>query len=440
MAFPIVGPILSAVASAGRAIAGSVLGRAVSAAVGVARSLPGSMAGRGVRRTANFATENYWVLDSILSKVSDNLDSFTHAITVKVVGGPAADLRRVYYLACAAAFGRYSRGVTRVGGSYFEMSCSADITDKSVQITIGYNTGLLGDVGRSQSSGPVRTPLDVMFDGPDQVTIGRGWAVPFFTSSGVGSRYANVTPGTVIRGGGVKTIPLTSMYDAPEDIKVDQGGLVITIDQGRNVWQVDQPEVLRLLRVPVIVFRPYAWEPINPDVLREIAVTKTGTRTFYLRRVAPTNLRAFTEVRTTDNAAVPVLPDDGRLITTGETRDPRVQPPRPPVDGIARGSILSLTVQALTEPGYLPGLPRLTSVPLATGGFYLEKPGTTVRPGNGGVPVNRDAPPEVDGFGGLFGGTGATPVRDRVPVPLLRDPAAPRPRIGIPEGNAELRG
>lgn len=401
-------------------------------------------AGNMMSRAGQFAADHYWTIDSILGKINALVDSFTHVISVKVVGGPAADLRRCYYLACAAAFGRFSRATTRVQGSYFEMSCSTDVTDKSVTITLGYNTGLMGDIARATLLNKARTPLDVMFDGPDQVTVGRGWTAPFFTARGAGSRYAGVTPDTRISGGGVKTIAVTTPYDVPDGITLGGGTTSIRIDLARNVWQVDQPEVLRLPRVPVAVFRPFALEAAETDVLRELPTepaTSDRRRIFYLRRVVPKTHTPYTVVATNATARVPVLPDDGRLITTGETRDFRVQPPRPPVDGIARGSLLAMTIQALTEPGFLPQLPRLTTVPLATGGYYLNAPGTTVdgaAPGDQRGAVRAQTPPPVVKLrirlpitGTIVTLDGAPAAPQRPDAPLLRDPRTVRPALPL---------
>ncbi len=440
---PILGPLLNVGRSlwgAARALpirtgmAARALGGATRAAKAASRYAAPVNLGRGMSAAGRFAAEHYWTLDSILGKLNSLVDSFTHVITVKCVGGPAADLRRVYYLACAAAFGRFSRATTRVNGSYFEMSCSTDVTDKSVTITIGYNTALIGDAIRANTT-DARTPLDVMFDGPDQFTVGRGWTAPFFTSKGAGSTYASVVAGQEIRGGrvvdggGEKNVP-PGLELGPETGEFG-GSFTRPIVQ----WVVKQDDVLRLKNVPLTVFRPYALASPAVDAARELPSLSTDkkTRKFYMRRVVPPGMDGFTVVETRAGGRVPRLPDDGRVITTGETGDARIQPPRPPVDGIARGSLLALTVQALTAPGFLPGLPALTDTPLGSGGVYVNAPGATLPAQTPSDPTREEAPPPTLRSPGIIiqlpSIIGPIPIRVPLPqftgaktAPLLRDP------------------
>jgi len=370
----------------------------------------------------NLRAKNVEAMQRLVANISSNLDTFAHSISVKVKGGPAADLRRVYYLALAACFGRYGRGVTRVALGYSELSCHTDVTNKEVTVTVGYRVSALGDIGRELGSAgndpfAVRTPTDIMHEGPDQVTIGAGWTGPFYTSKD-GSYAANEA--LSIKGGSVVRIPV-NRYDIPADTKLtEQAGTVLVVPVGGNnaQWKVIQPETLRLDPVPVNPLRPYTARPVAPDPLREYPRVTGSVETMYLQENGPVWRDAFLPVVRTAGKRTPILPDDGRIITTGETRSPDVQPSRPPVDGIARGGLLGMTVQALADPGFLPLLPSLTSVPIAAGGVYQRAPGsvapgTQVGNGIGGA----DEPPNVDLIGFLFGDG----LPDPKAAPLMRD-------------------
>jgi hypothetical protein len=65
------------------------------------------------------------------------------------VGGPNADLRRVWYLCVAAAFGRYRNRVGATGAVEYQIECAWDVTGKSTMVTLGYTlSGISGNVGR----------------------------------------------------------------------------------------------------------------------------------------------------------------------------------------------------------------------------------------------------------------------------------------------------
>ena len=89
-----------------------------------------------------FGLQIGWDLfDRAMSKVNANAPTFTHSITVSCQGGPLADLRRVYYLALAAAFGRWSNGVAgELKGSTTSMVAHIDVTGKAVAVNISYTT------------------------------------------------------------------------------------------------------------------------------------------------------------------------------------------------------------------------------------------------------------------------------------------------------------
>lgn len=376
----------------------------------------------------------------MVSKVSDYNDSFTHSISVKVRGGPAADLRRVYYLALAAAFGRYSRAVSYTIGTYTEVSAHTDVSNKEVTVTIGYSVGMWSQLFRGADrlvttsnvgQQRIRTEFDVIYEGPDQVTIGSGW--PTVLTGLLGSKRYPAGSGAAIKGGGVVSVPVADYETPPNAVWTPPafGGLFggtarLRFNVGANVkWVLTQPEVIRAIKVPIAPLKPYVWsiDEFDTDVLRELPYFNPTLkdRRVYLRDHTRADQPTFTQVRTTSDAEMPVLPDDGRLITTGETGNPLVQPPRPPVDGLARGSLVDMVKAALATPGYLPPLPPMTANYLATSGFHVYPPGiladAAARNQNRFRP---SVPPLIAGReGGLVNEAPASTPK----VPLLRDPS-----------------
>jgi hypothetical protein len=85
-------------------------------------------------------------------------------------------------------------------------------------------------------------------------------------------------------------------------------------------------------------------------------------------------------LRVSFNNTVPVLPDDGRVITTGEKNDPRVQPPKPPYDGVSRGGALSLIAQHLQNPCECVDAPHCVgnNQEALSKGFYIYPPGANL--------------------------------------------------------------
>ncbi len=84
-------------------------------------------------------------------------------------------------------------------------------------------------------------------------------------------------------------------------------------------------------------------------------------------------------VRTTSapisKTASPTLPDDGRIVTTGEKTHPIVQPPRPILDGATRTSMVTLFAAILQTPCFLPDAAPITSTPLYSPGLFVHAPG-----------------------------------------------------------------
>lgn len=314
---------------------------------------------RGALRQQNIAT-----LDRMIGQLVSWANGFTHSISVAVTGGPGADLRRCYYLACAAAFGRFRNGVTTV--LYHEFSSHWDVTSKTVVVTVAYATGattaFINAIGQAKGT----TPIDVIQRGPDQLTLGSSW--PRFLKSLTGLVEQTPVSNVVMRGG----MPVT----LPEETVQVLGAAIQTLPAANNLeqWRLDQ-RVLRIKPlVPITTLQP--WVVIGgADVLRELGrPAGFGILRYKMRVIAPVGKSGQQEFVFGFRNGTVALPDAGRVITTGEVRSPLVQPPRPPVDGISRGDIISVTIAALGSPGVLAELPDIdvNGVPVASTGYYPQ--------------------------------------------------------------------
>lgn len=341
---------------------------------------------------AGAVADNY---DRLLDRLSRNLPQFVHSIAVTVQGGPQADLRRTYYLALAAAFGRYRNGVRGSIGNSF-LKSTTDVTGKAVGIEIGYTTSAtwegvraLGRITRLYNSD---SALRVIEEGPSQVTIGGDWPA-FLTHTG----------------------PVT----APGSVQV-VGGIIPTLVSAQNYirgmrstpYAQIGPALPTQIGIPPIAV-PGCSGSAGPipttvasgdariDALKELINGAGSNRLIPWGAVrTPGNASADFATAVSPIKGTVVLPDEGRIITTGEKNDPRIQSPRPALDGSTRSSLVSLVAQSLSSPCFLPESPPCTAVP-AWG------PGVKVQGGSDDLPYNRGAltvidraPTAVDDFGG----------------------------------------
>lgn len=366
---------------AGKAASGTA-GKVVKAAVTGATKRPakgaGGATGGGSGHDAQaeklnklWAYDSQWSIASRLTGlIGDNTPSFIHAINVSVIGGPQADLRRVWFLACAAAFGRYRNRVKGVGQA--NLDAVWDVTGKSVSVSIAYiNSGfsnvlanvfrsgatpliggpalLLGVVnilgggfttgpGRTAVAGTGRTQLSAtqfIQVGPDQVTVGGGW--PDFMQQG-----SSPNPATI-----------------PADLPPQD-----------EMCEADRGRVLKFGKNPAV------------DVTGEVPIRKSGDLLVPWGRVGPVGLNTVHPAATrgfSSNLLILgnriALPDDGRLITTGEKLDPRVQPPKPVIDGKSRMSVVAAIHAALHAPCYAPESVGCSVQPLYTPGLRVYPAG-----------------------------------------------------------------
>jgi len=406
-----------------RAIAGVVAAggrtRVAAATVARARASTGSQAAmaRAERRLASAkdaAARNDHVAATVANAV-DKIDEaaggllgitrFAHSITVTVRGGPAASLRRCWFLCIAALFGRRKRGLE----SNFAEALNAqwDITGKSVTATLSYTNNALTEPSQNLNEG--LTAQALLQRGPDQVTIGGGWTNQYYTVSQ--GRYSSSPQSLAVIGGWFRgdVVDRNAILRTPPGEFVNKNA-VNTLNTPWVTYTlppVEPPKVVNGYTVgwliskvttdnlPVIsnVFTmPWLIQLAEPDVLAEmpIALPNAQTEAIPYTIVAPLQIQGVNGVDVTINnqrfvtrgankGMIPVLPDEGRVITTGEKHNRYVQPPKPPVDGVSRGSLLSMVAAALASPGVLveaPGNLVNNTQPIAAQGVFVFQPGS----------------------------------------------------------------
>lgn len=320
------------------------------------------------------------LLDRLVATARGNFPSFAHSISVACRGGPEADLRRIWYLTCAAAFGRYRNRARGVQSAMLEATW--DVTGKACSITIGYENNGLATL--------IDSGLGIVQRGPDQVTVGGSWPAWAWTKGQVVAAAAGGgVLGGLLRilrpdafGGGV--VVGGALAGAGAGLAPMLGAFGLAPGTLPGFWS---PVLYNCgtsgVSYPVAIFLGSDKGIINP--VRELP-RNDGTFLPW-RRVLPRTLAAVSFGSALAlSGRVPLLPDDGRIITTGEKRDPRVQNPKPQIDGLSRNTLVSLVSQALQQPCLLPTpVPCSSVIPQAAG-----SPGLFVYPPGGGTALVAD--------------------------------------------------
>lgn len=297
----------------------------------------------------------------VLGLIDQQLPYTMHAISVSVVGGPKADLTRVWHLALATAFGRY-RQAGQEGVQTGRLSAVWDITGKAVKVDlITVNSGIVGtalnlrnmvfgggpgDPNQGQARGGERNREDFLLFGATQETVGAdkiAWmqADGTLVAAGAGAAIGNVL-GRVIGG-----------------------------------------------------------RAIGNQTAGRIGAGVGAALSGYIY----SGIKQYTE-----SLKANVLPDTGRIITTANKLNPNLQPPKPSGDGLSRTfPFISLVSNALTEPCYLPTRPPIPSStkpkPVFISTSKVTNRMTINRVVNGyavNIPVEPDAVAAVAG-GGVIG-------------------------------------
>lgn len=385
----IAGRAASAAGSIGRAAAGALSRKSIgSIAKRVGRGLLGAKKFKAASRKWRQASllDRVWIAESALnmaetikSKFDGNLPSFAHTISVAVRGGPEADLRRIWYLCLSAAFGRYRNRALSV--QQVQLEATWDITGKACSVTIGYSTsGLVDQVSRLASNTlalpTVATGIGLIQRGPDQVTVGGNWPAFMFTHTQRTNVSQTATNISMIGGlllNPVAAIPL--LVTVPRLLRLQDTSFQINTDTAGSDWTYQQGSCSSRAPLPLQIFGGSGG--LRPDVFRELPRIRMLDTLLPWRRVLPNGQNTTVSFGSVQSftGKIPVLPDDGRLITTGEKLDPRAQNPRPQLDGIGRSSAIQLVTQALQSPCFLVAPPPCAVAPLGSPGIRLYPAG-----------------------------------------------------------------
>lgn len=385
MALPIL-PVLRAVGSrvvAGARAGGRLAGRAAGA---TRRALFGTKAKTAMGLTVaparkgalahaagavNSAIDRAWqvqaafgLMGSMLEKLAGwTVPAFAGEITVSVQGGPHADIRRVWYLALATAFGRLRNtfGLGNKDGNFVthEMAGLWDITTKTCQVQIVYATSI----------------VDNAFFGSDEEGLDGTTAVVIDGVRLVGGVNPTKRPGNYIKRGPEQltvggTWPDWLRRSNPANLGVEvwAGAACVPAGLAPRVTTVSAlPRNFRDIFREYPVLNGVGWFGAYPvTIIKPPTAGTLGTST-----LIPLG---------TDGEFA--LPDASRVITTAEKNNPRVQPPGPILDGRGRSNLLSLVAQSLQTPCFAPTGVPCSVVPNGDPGVFVAPRNTYLGPVN----------------------------------------------------------
>lgn len=294
---------------------------------GGATKMPGGGGMPGNAGTHNggaSSLEKLWTLESAMravGTVDSQFPTFSHSISVAVAGGPKSDMRRIWQLCLATAFGRY-RQAGMFGIQQGSLQATWDITGKACKVTISYvNSGVIGlALSVFNQSAAAAGSLGALGTGV------------FTAAKGLGLTSANPTVGDFLLAGPTQETVggdmlswLTADTILAATVAGAAGGGTWAYLGGRYVLQLSD----RTSR--------------NAAVLGAITAGKTA----YLMAKAASYIKQR-----------PPLPDTNRVITTAYKLNPNIQPPPPSGDGLSRTfPHVALVANALTSPCYLPEAP-----------------------------------------------------------------------------------
>ncbi len=379
---------------------------------------------RRAEQSQRLADRNDYIaqnLTSVVDKLEElsggliGTNRYAHSITVTVRGGPGASLRRCWFLCIAALFGRRRRGT--VANMAEALNAQWDITGKTVTATLSYTSNPITEINGYWSDG--MSPAAILQRGPDQVTIGAGWSQHFFTFAQRPSNSPSILGDLVTIGGslqnigrGVSTTPIPGdltnknaawtlntpwiRYNLPQtEAPRAAGGLSFG-------WRISKIANDNLKPIDNVFVTPWVIQAAEPDPLAELPIADGSSELVPYTVHAPLVIQGggdsvevvpgviinrdliLNTVRYVRRGSgpgqgmVPLLPDEYRIITTGEKHHPNVQPPKPPVDGVSRGSLLSMVAAALASPGVLVESPINlvnNTQPIAAQGVFVQLPG-----------------------------------------------------------------
>jgi hypothetical protein len=325
----------------------------------------------------------FGLFERALTAFWSHVPVFTHAISVGVAGGPNADLRRCWYLACAVAFGRMKRSPALRGGAA-TMEATWDVTGKIVKIELMYQIAKMAyseDISRPSD---VLKPIGAAF----AANFGINPAAPVVIVAGIPLRVPALPKEAFSPTGS----PLALIQLGPDQISVGGGwpGFLMYPNQG-NVARAVLPERIFVVDFAPIL-KPYVVIPLT-RVSDGAAATGGGFGKLFREwpggvggkvencpyQITIPGGAGVSDKFTGSDAArrsAPTLPDDGRVITTGEKHYRAVQPPKPAVDGATRSSVIALVAAELASPCFLPPSPEQSFNPIFSSGARVYPAGS----------------------------------------------------------------
>lgn len=318
------------------------------------------------------------MFNRLLAVGRSSLPTYTHGISVAVVGGPDSDIRRAWYLAVSAAFGRRLQAPMTFGQTS-SMEAEWDITGKTVKIEL-FTEMSTGGAYESWLESPLGSAITT--------GIGGGFALfgaitfnPAFVAGGAAIMGIGITAGAE---GAKKThsagTPLGAFHRGPEQLTVGSGWapfarLGVSKSDSSLEARWNQPPCAGVIP-KVSVAKTLLRVKSRPGIFREFPLGTPGDFSTYPYRVmVGADGKGGASPGTAAIGGCVALPDDGRVITTAHKTDPLVQCPVPSVDGVARSHSLAMTVRAaLQSPCYLPPRPPCgyTKHAGSNGGVYLN--------------------------------------------------------------------
>lgn len=406
-------------------------GGALNAAEGVS-SLLGSQ--------TSIASTMHSVLTRMGGLIEKYLPGLVATFSVEVAGCPDSDIRRLWYLCVSACVGRMNASSIGETGLARDFVIQWDITGKKVtMIGIVSRTGLMNAlIESSDDDGGGNADITgietIVQEGPVQLTVGAGLPAIFKNAHQRAQKLvANQNRAAVtVVGGRLVTKEKTAREVVPSSAKSFGWSPVVVYRS--TVYALSDRNGNYASYLPAVYSPPLR---ASPNHFREVPIrTPKGVLIIPFRSFSPevhvrfvsgvTRLRSAKEgaVQLATNSVVaalgdknsndagrplidrldgssivgflnttsallktyyinnrnntPVMPDDGRIITTPERRDPVVQPPKPIVDGISRNDVLRMISAFLASPGELVKTPTtagIDDVNVFSDGRFIYPPG-----------------------------------------------------------------
>jgi hypothetical protein len=268
-----------------------------------------------------------------------------HQVTCTVQGGPSGDMRRLWLLALSAVAGRIARS-GRSTGKFRDVNGNAytanfDVAHRTVTFTYAYSvSGMLAHALTAQN-GTTSTVVGRASQQPGVSVVGATYRTPHpvvHLARGADALTIGGSPGDI-------GIPASDAFDTTSGQVGEKKMYNAAGSYSVSLGALES-------RVPGAVSLTLDG-PASPDASRELArtggSTSFGQYYYFLRQH---HGGGYYGLPATMMEMPGTLPDTGRIVTTGELYDYRVQPPKPDADGLSRENPLVSVVAPLLQPGF----------------------------------------------------------------------------------------